>query len=331
MKTKNSFFILLMILIFCIKQSYAAAMARPVLTGLSRQAMMTHMAMASYQRPQALLITGRFQDNRGLTTGASPQMPAKERQEPEEQPAAHLTERGRGREQHEELHMLAAGSSELEAQGDCAHKKDGIYDYASEDEEVLLEIGMQHTARLGISRADLSGAFNDDRSTIQTKTKVYFCDGIPAGFIIYRLAPQAYKRFMPNLPIGPDAIIAYLAVHNQYQRKGIGTRLMQAAIGDLQDQSANHIKLTTTGCEVPSELHKLYSKFGFKIVRQGDGKSADTSWNKQSGPYSRYTPYPSQISAFKFYCKAIVALGIGLIATETGKPLTNKQLGSKSA
>lgn len=324
MRTKNNFFILLMLLMLSTKQSHAAAMARPALAGLSRQAMMARMA--SHQRPQTLLVAGRFQDNRGLAAGASPQMPEQERQEIEERPVTLLAEEeGQGREQ-QGLQMLTAGSREFKEQGAGFRKKDGIYDYVPEDEEALLEIGMQHRDRLGVgSREDLARVF--EQSSIVPglmKNKVYFCDGVPVGFVSYGLVPQRYRRFIPKCPIGPNATIAFLAVYDQHQKKGTGSKLLQVALDDLQAQSVNNIKLVTTGNEVPAELRRLYSKFGFEIDKHGL-KYADTFWNKRSGPYSRFTPSPAKVILLKNGCKLAARIAVVVAIFESGEKDRSEQ------
>lgn len=115
-----------------------------------------------------------------------------------------------------------------------------------------------------------------------TTTKVYLLNGKAVGFINYCI----YEPFIPS-PFGPNAIINFLAVDDQYQGIGIGTALLEDALKDCQNQSVCYIELSTTGFTWfdGKPLHYFYLKFGFSAI--GDSRyTGVTKYKKRLKPHS---------------------------------------------
>lgn len=84
------------------------------------------------------------------------------------------------------------------------------------------------------------------------KVKVYRIDGCIAGFV-------AYHKISGLL-----AKILYIAVHDDYRRRGYAEQLLQHALDDLKRQGFTRVELATR--VVNKRAQGLYKKFGFKIT-----------------------------------------------------------------
>lgn len=82
------------------------------------------------------------------------------------------------------------------------------------------------------------------------KVRVYRIDGCVAGFIAYHKV------------IGQLAKILYIAVHDDYRRRGYAEKLLQYALDDLIKQGFARVELVTR--VVNKRAQALYKKFGFK-------------------------------------------------------------------
>lgn len=185
-------------------------------------------------------------------------------------------------------------------QNKLAQKNNNIRDYSPDDSASLSEIALQHIPQLvNITRdaADFKGmqtkeiyqlalthqilpAFIDPGFT----TQVYCIDGVAVGFISYTIfsASESWHQYTVHdyYPNTLYAEIAYLAVHNEYQKNGIGSALLQAALNDCSARSVRNITLLTTG-DIKNNilLSRFYHSFGFKIIRSSS-ETVDTKWCK---------------------------------------------------
>jgi len=75
-----------------------------------------------------------------------------------------------------------------------------------------------------------------------------------AGFVVYEKIPGGYLRF--------------LAIDQQYRRKGHGERLLRYALQDLTSKGTVKVRLETNNNNHPAQ--KLYRKIGFKKVKETD-------------------------------------------------------------
>lgn len=82
------------------------------------------------------------------------------------------------------------------------------------------------------------------------KIKVYRADGCVTGFV-------AYHKVSGSL-----AKILYIAVHDDYRRRGYAEQLLQYALDDLRNQGFTRVELVTR--VVNKRAQGLYKKFGFK-------------------------------------------------------------------
>lgn len=82
------------------------------------------------------------------------------------------------------------------------------------------------------------------------KVKVYRVDGCVAGFVAYHKVS------------GLLAKILYIAVHDDYRRRGYAEFLLQHAFDDLRSQGFTRVELVTR--VVNKHAQGLYKKFGFK-------------------------------------------------------------------
>jgi ribosomal-protein-alanine N-acetyltransferase len=74
-------------------------------------------------------------------------------------------------------------------------------------------------------------------------------------------------RTVAYLQVAASGKLGYLgrvAVHPGYQRKGIGTRLMNEAMGWFEENKARKVKLRSPQSDIPA--HILYKNFGFSEI-----------------------------------------------------------------
>lgn len=167
------------------------------------------------------------------------------------------------------------------------------------DEEAISIVALQHIPALTsidplfghseknykkILKSEIIPALNGSDTTL----KVYVCDGRPVAFICYtihnpkRWFESVYKWFVPE-PIGPNAEIGYLAVHEEFQGNKIGEALVKKALEDCHNQSVNCIELSTTSERVES----FYQKLGFEITRYPATRMGAFGWTKRLKPNPR--------------------------------------------
>ena len=71
-----------------------------------------------------------------------------------------------------------------------------------------------------------------------------------------------------------DAMLVDVAIHREYQRRGIGKRLLIKALGDLRDDGIRGIQLT-----FGPELEGFYRSVGFRITCGGLIDFKYMEWN----------------------------------------------------
>lgn len=82
-------------------------------------------------------------------------------------------------------------------------------------------------------------------------------DGTIRGYVFAALEPLSWKELR-----GPAGFIHDLAVVDEARRSGIGTKLMDAALGWLREHGAPRVILWTAA---PNETaHKLFRRLGFR-------------------------------------------------------------------
>jgi len=158
----------------------------------------------------------------------------------------------------------------------------GIQDYeANRDATSIAPIAFKNMHKLtsDVTEENRSELLNQEimptlSSDKSTTSKVYLIDGKAVGFINYYIGYKYQPWYYTCIPysFGPSANINWLAIDDEYQGKGIGTALLNYALEDCQNQSANYITLSTTGFEsykTQRSLYSYYLKFGFKCIGEG--------------------------------------------------------------
>ncbi len=82
-------------------------------------------------------------------------------------------------------------------------------------------------------------------------------DGVIEGYVYAALEPLSWKDLR-----GPAGFIHDLAVADEARRSGIGTRLMDAALGWLRERGAPRVILWTAASN--ETAHKLFHRLGFR-------------------------------------------------------------------
>jgi GNAT superfamily N-acetyltransferase len=94
--------------------------------------------------------------------------------------------------------------------------------------------------------------------------KVYKNDGLPVGFVTYRIYTPWYKKIILTQKEDKDAKIFHLAVCANSRGRGYGSSLLEDAIHDCKSQGVSQIKLNTTGADSFGNLRPFYEKFKFE-------------------------------------------------------------------
>ena len=88
------------------------------------------------------------------------------------------------------------------------------------------------------------------------------CDAGNLSIYVYR-DEQATKGFVTYYPVSRTAAkILYIAVSDQYRRRGYAEKLMNFALQDLKRRGFHHVELVTRVTN--QRAQGLYKKYGFK-------------------------------------------------------------------
>ena len=96
--------------------------------------------------------------------------------------------------------------------------------------------------------------------------KAYLKDDDSHIFLVYEQDGKVVAAAV-GLRFGPLANVASIAVHPNYQRRGIGTKLLNELCKQLQQKGAKIAILSLNTLSDKKQLDKFYRKNGFKGIR----------------------------------------------------------------
>ena len=96
--------------------------------------------------------------------------------------------------------------------------------------------------------------------------KAYLKDDDNHIFLVYEQDGKVVAAAV-GLRFGPLANVASIAVHPNYQRRGIGTKLLNELCKQLQQKGAKIAILSLNTLSDKKQLDKFYKKNGFKGIR----------------------------------------------------------------
>ena len=88
---------------------------------------------------------------------------------------------------------------------------------------------------------------------------------------------KEFERLGKRYPSYPATLIARLAIHQDYQRKGIGTYLIKAVVGKILESNENFSGSRFVAVDSYPQAEEFYKKFGMKRIEPEKVYSPDDS------------------------------------------------------